>query len=245
MKKFPFFYIKKQERRSEHQIFKKSEEGDTYEKIVVDIESLLLQWINRRDKEDAIRVLRGGPGYGKSSLLKILAAKLASQDKKVLFIPLHRFDLKDDLNRALRDFLAYDRFLSFNPLDEKDTLIIFFDGLDELSMQGMALAEAANKFVQELAKEVLNYNARQLRLQVILSGRDIIIQQNEAGFRKEEQVLGVVSNEDGQQQIIMFEQNPRYKNPFRFIFIIKLFIIIIIIILLYIFAKKYFSNRKK
>ncbi len=186
------FYIKKQERKSEHQIFKKSEEGDTHEKIVVDIESLLLQWINRRDKEDAIRVLRGGPGYGKSSLLKILAAKLANQDKKVLFIPLHRFDLKDDLNRALRDFLAYDRFLSFNPLDEKDTLIIFFDGLDELSMQGMALAEAASKFVQELAKEVLNYNARQLRLQVILSGRDIIIQQNEVGFRKEEQVLGLL-----------------------------------------------------
>ena len=60
---------------------------------VIDLETELEKWLDKSDKHDAIRIISGGPGSGKSSLTKIWAAKLSAQGKiKVLFVPLHHFN---------------------------------------------------------------------------------------------------------------------------------------------------------
>ena len=58
-------------------------------KVVVDLETELRQWLTKADPTDAIRFLSGGPGSGKSSFTRILAASLAeSGEIPVLYVPL-------------------------------------------------------------------------------------------------------------------------------------------------------------
>ena len=158
--------------------------------IVVDLETHLMEWIEKDDRQDAIRIIRGGPGNGKSSLLKILASKLVEKNIKVLFVPLHRFNLEGVLKDSLRTFLSYDRYILYDPIEDiPEKIVLIFDGLDELAMQGKVLADAAQSFLREVERSVSNYNVRGTKLQVIISGRDVIIQQNESDFRQEGQVL--------------------------------------------------------
>ncbi len=163
---------------------------DKYKRIVIDLESYLLEWLDKGDKSDSIRIIRGGPGYGKSSFLKMLASKLSSMGKRVLFIPLHRFDIEDKLDISINNFLKYDKYFTHDPInDTEEKLIVLFDGLDELSMQGKALADIAQSFLREVERTVTNYNGRKLKIQTIISGRDVIIQQNESDFRNDGQIL--------------------------------------------------------
>ncbi len=107
----------------------------------------------------------------------------------MLFIPLHRFDIEDQLDKAINNFLKFDKYFSHDPINEEDRIILLFDGLDELSMQGKMLTEVAQSFLREVERSVANYNSRKLRIQAIISGRDVIIQQNESDFRKDGQIL--------------------------------------------------------
>jgi hypothetical protein len=156
----------------------------------VELESHLLKWVKEGNRRDALRIVRGGPGNGKSSFLKMLAARLVEENKRVLFIPLHRLDLEGKLDVTVNNFLRYDKFFSYDPINDDDKpLILIFDGLDELAMQGKALTEIARSFIREVERSLTGYNGNKLKLQVIISGRDVIIQQNESEFREDGQVL--------------------------------------------------------
>ena len=169
-----------------------------YQKIVVDLENNLRTWINKADSRDAIRIISGDPGSGKSSFSKMLAARLSeSENIRILFIPLHLFDPTGDLVDAVGKFIRYDKYLSHNPLDreqEDAKLLIIFDGLDELSMQGKLGAEVAKSFIGEVQKTVnfFNRQEKQAQLQVIISGRPVIISSNRGELRKTEQILHVL-----------------------------------------------------
>ena len=177
-------------RNEDFEIAKDRDEKDKEPKIVIDAKECLCEWIDKADKTDSIRIIHGGPGSGKSSFLKIFAANLAKKKQKVLFIPLHRFDIEGKLDDAVKAFLRYDNYFSHDVInDADDKLILLFDGLDELSMQGKALTEVAQSFLREVEKCVNNFNNRNLKLQVIISGRDVIVQQNEKDFRNEGQLL--------------------------------------------------------
>jgi hypothetical protein len=114
-------------------------------KVVVDLERQLTSWLKRNDPHDAVRVLSGGPGSGKSSFAKVFAAHVAKAElRKVIFIPLHLIDadksLEDEVGRFVRD----EGILHHNPLDHDSpdsNLFIIFDGLDELASLGKAAAE--------------------------------------------------------------------------------------------------------
>jgi hypothetical protein len=57
------------------------------EKIVVDLEKELEAWLNDSDIQDAIRIISGGPGFGKSSFAKMFAARHAYDTaRRVLFV---------------------------------------------------------------------------------------------------------------------------------------------------------------
>lgn len=163
----------------------------SYDKVVVNLENELDKWLENGDKKDDLRIISGGPGYGKSSFLKMYTTKQLDKVRKVLFIPLHLFQIKDDLQEAIGNFISHN-FLSHNPLEKKEELLIIFDGLDELAMQGKALSDIANDFIDNLQRQLSIINQNKSILKVLLSGRDVIIQANKNKFRKNKQVLNIL-----------------------------------------------------
>ena len=160
-------------------------------KVVVELEKHLEDWLEKGGKDDAIRVVCGGPGCGKSSFAKLFAARLAQSGRKTLFIPLHLLNLSADLGDALRKSLKDGEFFDESPYEKDDELIIFFDGLDELAQQGKACVEVAKQFFELVQSEVSSRNQQRRRLQVILTGRELVVQTNEHLFRKQGQLLTI------------------------------------------------------
>jgi len=162
-------------------------------RIVVDLEKELESWLDKDEAHDSIRVISGGPGSGKSSFTKMLAAQQCLRGKRrVLYVPLHHFELSNDVVHAISSFVRYERFLNHNPLDPEDgdsRLFIIFDGLDELAMQGRIAAEIAQQFVYEVQKKAYQFNLSESRLKVLISGRELAIQANVSEFRVPKQIL--------------------------------------------------------
>ncbi|XGV96351.1 MAG: pentapeptide repeat-containing protein [Leptolyngbya sp. BL-A-14] len=166
------------------------------ERVVVDLEKELEIWLNKAVRTDAIRLISGGPGSGKSSFAKMFAAKMAAKGTiPVLFIPLHHFELLDDLIDAVGKFVQMDGILPHNPLasDQREPrLLIIFDGLDELAMQGKIAEKTAQDFVREVQRKVERLNLRDTCVHVLISGRELVVQANETDFRKDGQILHVL-----------------------------------------------------
>ena len=202
-------------RKLETSKYKDLEETDlsskNFEMIVIDLETELENWLEKADKNDAIRLISGGPGSGKSSLTKMFAAKLAEQGNiRILFIPLHHFEPSDDLIEAVGKFVNLDNFLPHNPLDSEyreDRLLIIFDGLDELAMRGKIGEKAAQDFVREVQRKVERFNQLKTSVQVLISGREVVVQSNETDFRKEGQILYVLP------YFLSENERKRYVNP--------------------------------
>ena len=153
-----------------------------YERVAVKLNESLQSWLETKDRDDAVRLITGGPGSGKSSFSKFFAAEQAAKgDINTLFIPLHKFSHGDDLVKAIGEFAQTNCFLSHNPIerDNEDlSLLIIFDGLDELSMQGKIAENAAKDFVKAVIFLVSQFNTHKTRLQVIISGREVVVQAN-------------------------------------------------------------------
>ncbi|MEH2117067.1 pentapeptide repeat-containing protein [Nostoc sp.] len=171
-------------------------DDEKYQRVVLDLEIELEAWLEKGDRNDAIRVISGGPGSGKSSFAKIFAANQAEKGKiPVLFIPLHHFEPSDDLVEAVAKFVRDDGFLRHNPLDKDKAdsrLLIIFDGLDELAMQGKIATEIAQQFVREVQRKVERFNVRKTSLQVLISGRELVVQANSNDFRQPQQILHIL-----------------------------------------------------
>ena len=161
--------------------------------VAVSLEAELDQWLSTASRQDLIRVISGGPGSGKSSFARIFSARVAQQGKqKVLFVPLHLIDPSKDLVDEVARFVRDEGVLPHSPLDPESpepNLLIIFDGLDELASQGKAAAETARAFVREVERVVERRNAQETRLRVLLSGRELVVQENECEFRRPRQVL--------------------------------------------------------
>lgn len=165
------------------------------ERIVVELTPQLMDWVQTADKDDAVRVVCGGPGCGKSSFAKMFAAQLIAEKMiPVLLVPLHQFSLTADLVDAMDDFIQtdFENILPPNPLNkqhmEKRVLLIF-DGLDEIVMQGKGATQAVQDFVREVLRKLVRFNQSQARVLVLMTGRDVVVQENRSEFRKEGQIL--------------------------------------------------------
>jgi uncharacterized protein YjbI with pentapeptide repeats len=184
-----------------HREKKSEKKGDEtkLERVVMDLQTELEAWVNKANKDDAIRIISGAPGCGKSSFTKIFAAHISSVlNIRVLFIPLHQFEPSKDLVEALDKFIAngLDEILPPNPLKKENMpsrLLLIFDGLDELAMQGKIAAEVAQQFVVEVRDKVNRWNQNEIYLQVLISGREVVVQSNINQFRRSEQVLHILS----------------------------------------------------
>ena len=165
--------------------------------IVVDLQKNLEQWVSHFHPDNAVKIIRGGPGSGKSSFAKMFAAFIAEnrEDIPVLFVPLHRFNLSADLIEAMNQFIKNDRYLTINPLsgsDGEERLLIIFDGLDELSMQGKAAEETAQFFVDEVINTINYSNSQKLKYQALITGRDLVVQAASNKLRKKSQILHIL-----------------------------------------------------
>jgi len=209
------YYEREVAGQSERKFERGISENKNYERVIVDLNSELETWLQNAEADDAIRLISGGPGSGKSSFAKMFAAQQAEKGEiPVLFIPLHLFKLSDDLVKAVGEFVQVEGFLSHNPLDRENgelRLLIIFDGLDELSMQGKIAEQAAKEFVEEVRREVDRFNYQHLRVQVLITGREVVVQANRSKFRKPRQLLYIlpyfVTKKERDRQKYIDEQN--------------------------------------
>ena len=107
-------------------------------------------------------------------------------------MPLHLIDPDKDLVDEVGRFVQAEGVLTQNPLDPnspESNLTIIFDGLDELASQGKAAAETARGFVREVEKTLERRNLQSTRLRILISGREVVIQENESEFRRNRQIL--------------------------------------------------------
>ncbi|MFP4101302.1 NACHT domain-containing protein, partial [Coleofasciculus sp.] len=190
------YYKRKVEGQNPEELDPRLTNRDQFERVVIELDKELKNWLNQAKKDDAIRLISGSPGSGKSSFAKMFAANLAETDKiRVLFIPLHHFNPADDLIDAVGKFVQMDGILPHNPLAadcRESRLLIIFDGLDELAMQGKIAEKIAQEFVREVQRTVDRLNQRELCLQVLIAGRELAVQANQTDFRKEGQILHVL-----------------------------------------------------
>ena len=201
------YYNRKVEKQKDEDLEERIGSSKQFERVVVELEAELEDWLSKAQRDDAIRLISGGPGSGKSSLTKMFAAKVAEKGNiRVLFIPLHHFEPSEDLIDAVGKFVKFDRILPDNPLEaehREERLLIIFDGLDELAMQGKIAEKTAQDFVGEVQRKVERFNQHKTCVQVLISGREVVVQANETAFRKEGQIFYVLPYflpEDDRQQ---------------------------------------------
>lgn len=164
-------------------------------RIALSFTDHLLTWVQAQDKNDACRVISGGPGSGKSSVAKMFTAEVLAQTGwRALYIPLHRIKYRGEIIPAIHQYLSDTGLLpgATTPLDceaGEPQLLLIFDGLDELAMLGKIAQTNTNDFVRAVKDLVRDHNTTALRLKVILTGRTVVMQGLESEFRKEGSVL--------------------------------------------------------
>lgn len=163
---------------------------------VIDIESNILKWLSSDKLSNPIKLISGGPGSGKSSFSKMLINKICeNRYHNLLYVPLHQLDINIDLFTSLEKFTTQHPAIGFNVVSGEHSygdLVLVFDGLDELSMQGLAASETAIQFIDDLIRLLYKVNSQGRRWKAIVTGRDISIQSSETIIKSNEQVINII-----------------------------------------------------
>jgi hypothetical protein len=202
------------------------DEVNTFQKaqIVGNLHDLAEHWIE--DPEDAIFVISGGPGAGKSAFAKRFSAWKAWTGPgywRVLYIPLHRFKIASELEVAIQDFAFNELECPVSLFDRSDDgrLLIVFDGLDELAQQGVVGEELAIEFYRQVVDFTKFKNAERnpIPVKVMICGRDVAVSSTSADSRRGETVRYllpyVVQNSSrivwkGQPALVEFDQRDEW-----------------------------------
>lgn len=144
---------------------------------IVDVHNHLEEWILKQNTVDNLRFISGGPGSGKSSFSKVFASEIAKNTGyNVILIKLHYLDMSKDIDAAIQGYC--NEYPSLRGIDISTTnkLIVVFDGLDEISMQGTAGESISKTFIHNLKiKSGLCSNVNR-DIKFIVTGRDLAIQ---------------------------------------------------------------------
>lgn len=158
---------------------------------VVDAEKHIWDWL--QDSQPAFRsmILHGGPGSGKSSLMKRIVRRLAEEDdRKFYLIPLQFFKFPSGVAGGIKDWIGNQKFLEGkeDPMDPSllgtaCKTVFIFDGLDELSRTGNSGKAVAQEFMTRLGEFLSEVNARKedWDFRAIVTGRDLVVQETSEG----------------------------------------------------------------
>ena len=151
---------------------------------VVQLADDILAWLRGERDDGRLRLISGGPGSGKSSAMKALAAELTEkgndgQPTDVLLFPLQRFLWRAGIIESICATLnTYADQMSHNPLRpeilrSRDTpLLLIFDGLDELTANTEVSEAISATFLREI--NLMLRNGDNQYVWVIVTGRDAI-----------------------------------------------------------------------
>ena len=181
------------------------------QRVVVTLREELDRWLSTRSHDDAIRVISGEPGAGKSSFARMYAAHRMALGDRVLVIPLHTVNVAHDLIETITSLCRSAPPYPDAPFADDASVLLILDGLDELSKQGREGERLASSFARHVRNAV---NTRNLgstaRLQVLLSGRPIAVQDvTESDFRATGQVLHLVAYAVEKDS----ERNVKWEDP--------------------------------
>lgn len=152
---------------------------------VVELREELDAWVEDADPAEAIRMISGGPGSGKSSAAKMFAARMTDRrDLNVVWVPLHQFSFDSKLETSLAEFCKESGRPPEDFLETSRRVLLIFDGLDELAMAGRELQQAAKGLVSELIRLAELRNRDGLKVQALLSGREVAIQEYAEELRR-------------------------------------------------------------
>lgn len=138
---------------------------------VADVAGLIGTLISTRTESDDLILLAGGPGSGKSTLCRILAAELATnEDIHPVFLRLRRLrdshDIRGFVEAELQGLGLIDKI---SDLAAVPNLVLILDGFDELVMASRAkLREFFNALKEDLSTGPLRH------AKAIVSGRDTL-----------------------------------------------------------------------
>ena len=154
-------------------------------KLAVELFSSLEEWIAAADRRDALRIISGGPGVGKSSSMRAFGARLARGTEVFpILIPLQKLERPmSSLRVRIAHYLTTNKAIPFStsPLDNSDDshaatpIILIFDGLDELVRPGKDADDIARDFMGDLQRLLDEENGQRgnsrARVIAIVSGR--------------------------------------------------------------------------
>ena len=154
-------------------------------RTVVPLAEDMLAWLRGERGRGRLRLVSGGPGCGKSSAMKALAAELARKGNNgnpmdVLMFPLQRFQWRMGIIESVAATLnLYAGHMRHNPLepehlrDRQVPLLLIFDGLDELTANTEVSEAISATFLRELDSALRMWS--NLQVWAIVTGRDAIV----------------------------------------------------------------------
>jgi uncharacterized protein YjbI with pentapeptide repeats len=146
---------------------------------VVDLATAVRSWLRGGERQgDSACLVFGGPGSGKSTFARHLAASLSADGRfRVLFIALRRFDMEDKIESAVGTYLRRQGLFASNPFEQPDfasarnPLLLIFDGLDELSKPGDYADGETAQFMTRLNSALSQWNGRERTVLALITGR--------------------------------------------------------------------------
>lgn len=146
-------------------------------KHVVNLHNHLQEFVLNNKTSDNLRLISGDPGSGKSSFSKCFASEMSKNTGyNVLLIQLHHLDMSKDLNSAIQGYCDDYKYLKGVDISATNQLVIIFDGLDEISMQGQVGETISRNFINNLKRKADISAQVNLDVKFIVTGRDLAIQ---------------------------------------------------------------------
>mmetsp|Transcript_27743 Transcript_27743/g.51640 ORF Transcript_27743/g.51640 Transcript_27743/m.51640 type:complete len:610 (-) Transcript_27743:905-2734(-) len=167
------------------------------QKVADDLATIIRKWLTEPVEDyDAIRLIRGGPGSGKSTFARALVSGYAFKESgssldelgisQSILISLQRVPSGLNSVSEIVDWFLSDPSLfnegqpALTPPSTNKKLLLVFDGLDELSGGGPEGLKVSQSFIQSLKVWLRSRNANTINTVCVVVGRDFVVRRAEA-----------------------------------------------------------------